>query len=126
MARRSRRRSRASILASCRGRGIAERWRGSDVQRVDGSGATFSGTVAFERAIPFRAIGALGRQKSSHHLCSFLGRGIELGYLLTRIEEEARNDKSPGVDHDEITRRLSMRRMRMRVGCLASKALTHL
>ncbi len=57
----------------------------SDVERIDGGGATFSGTVAFECAIPSRAIGAHAWQKSRDHLCRFLSRGIELGDLLTRI-----------------------------------------
>ena len=86
----------------------------SDVECVYAGGATFGGTVAFECAIPFRASGADGRHKSGRHLCGFLGRGIEFGYQLTRVEEEACNGKPAGVNHDEVPRRRSMRRPGMR------------
>jgi len=85
-----------------------------DVECVDVGGATFSSTVASECTIPFGAISTLGWHKSCRHLCGFLGPGIELGYLLTRIEEETRNDKPPGVNHDKVTRRFSMRSLGMR------------
>lgn len=96
-----------------------------DVECVDVGGATFGSTVAFKRTIPFGAISAFGWQTSCDHLCGFLGSGIELGCQLTRLEEETRNCKPPGIDHDEVTRRFSMRRLCMRTRCLASEALTH-
>ena len=86
----------------------------SDVECVDVGGAAFSSAVTFECLIPFRAASALDWHKPYRHLRGFLGPGIEFGDQLTRIEEEARNDKPTGVDHDEVTRRFSMRRLNMR------------
>ena len=60
---------------------------GLDVECVHLGGATFCSAVTCESAIPFGAIGALGWNKSCHHLCGFLAPPIELGYLFSRIEE---------------------------------------
>ena len=84
-----------------------------DIQRIDVGGATFSHAVADERPIPFGAFGTLGRHPPHRHLCGFLVTGIELGDLLARFEEEPRQDKPSGVNHDEETRRFSMRSLRM-------------
>jgi len=89
---------------------------GSDVECVDVGSTAFSSTVAGECTIPFGAVRARDRHKSGGHLCGFLGPGIELGYQLTRIEEETRYANPAGVDHDEIPRTFSMRRLQMHPG----------
>lgn len=88
-------------------------------------GAAFSGTVAFECTVPFGAIGTPDGHKPRRHVRHFLGSGIEFGHLLTRIEEEARNSTTAGVDHDEVTCRFSVRSKSMCTRRLDSEALVH-
>ena len=89
---------------------------GSNVECVDLGGTAFSSTVTSECTIPFGAVGTRGRHKPGGHLCGFLGPGIELGDQLTRLEEETRYANPAGVDHDEIPRTFSMRRLQMHPG----------
>jgi hypothetical protein len=81
--------------------------------------------MARKRAIPFRPIGALDRDKTQRHPSSLFCTGIELGYLFSRIKEESCNGRSLGVNHDEVPRWLLVLRVYVRTGRLAAKALTH-
>ena len=97
----------------------------SDVERVDVGGAAFSSTVALQRTIPFGTC-TFGWHEPCRHLCSFLRPGIELGHQLTRFEEEARNGRPAGVDHDKVTRRFAVRCLAVRTRGFASVTLAHL
>ena len=96
----------------------------SDAENVDVGGATLSRTVALECTVPF-GTRALAWHKPCRHLNGFLCPGIELGYQLTRFQEETCNCGPAGVDHDKVTRRFSVRCLDMRTRGFTSKSLAH-
>jgi hypothetical protein len=81
--------------------------------------------MARKRAIPFRPIGALDRDKACCHPSSFFCTGIELGYLFSRFKEKSCDGRSLGVNQYEVPRGLLVLRGCVRTGRLATKALTH-
>jgi hypothetical protein len=85
----------------------------------------FIGTVSRKRSIPFRPIGAPGRDEAGRHPTRLFCAGVELGHLFSRVQEEPCNRNSARLDHDEIPRWLLMLRAGVRAGRLASEALTH-
>lgn len=105
--------------------GRREVTRGLHVEREDVGSTAFTGTVSRKRSIPFRPIGAPGRNKAGRHPDSLFCAGIELGHLFSRIQKEPCNRSSPGLDHDEVPRWLLMLRAGVRTGRFASEALTH-